>query len=53
MTRRSKNPALTSPVVDPEPGELEALEHGRRQTERGEYVLLRDLLDDLNANRQP
>ncbi len=38
------------PIVDPEPGELDALEHGRRQTERGEYVLLNDLLDDLDAD---
>ena len=41
------------PIVDPEPGELDALEYGRQQTERGEYVLLEDLLDDLDGNRHP
>jgi predicted transcriptional regulator len=41
------------PIVDPEPDELDALEHGRGQTERGEYILLEDLLDDLDGNRHP
>ncbi len=41
------------PIVDPEPGEFDSLECGRRQTERGEYVLLEDLLDDLDGNRHP
>jgi predicted transcriptional regulator len=45
-------PARRIPIVDPEPGELEALEYGRRQTERGEYVLLEDLLDGLDADRR-
>jgi|SRR5271169_3089962 len=40
------------PVVDPEPGELEALEHGRAQTAGGEYVVLEDLLNDLDADRR-
>ncbi len=38
------------PIVEPEPGELDALEHGRAQTARGEYVLLKDLLDDVDAD---
>jgi predicted transcriptional regulator len=41
------------PIVDPEPGELDALKYGRQQTERGEYILLEDLLDDLDGNRHP
>jgi predicted transcriptional regulator len=45
-------PMRRMPVVDPEPGELEALEHGRAQTAGGEYVLLEDLLDDLDADRR-
>jgi predicted transcriptional regulator len=49
----AEKPTRRIPVVDPEPGELAALEHGRRQTERGEYVLLKDLLDDLDADRHP
>jgi predicted transcriptional regulator len=40
------------PIVEPEPGELDALDHGRAQTARGEYVLLEDLLDDLDADRR-
>jgi predicted transcriptional regulator len=40
------------PIVAPEPGELDALEHGRAQTARGEYLLLEDLLDDLDADRR-
>ncbi len=46
-------PARKIPIVDPEPGEFDALEYGRQQTERGEYVLLEDLLDDLDGNRHP
>ena len=38
------------PIVDPEPDELDALERGRAQTARGEYVLLKDLLDDGDAD---
>jgi hypothetical protein len=50
MVRRSK---IRRRIVEPERGELADLEHGRRQTKRGEYVLLKDLLDDLEADRQP
>ena len=39
-------------VVDPEPDELEALEQGRAETARGEYVPLEDLLDELDSNRR-
>jgi predicted transcriptional regulator len=38
------------PIVELEPGELDALEHGRQQTARGEYVLLKDLLNDVDAD---
>jgi predicted transcriptional regulator len=38
------------PIVEPEPGELDALEHGRAQTARGEHVLFKDLLDDVDAD---
>ena len=41
------------PIVDPEPGELDALECGRRQTERGEYVLLKELLGGLDPGPSP
>ena len=44
------DPARRIPIVDPERGELDALEYGRQQTERGEYILLEDLLDDLDAD---
>jgi len=47
----AEKPARRIPIVNPEPGELDALEHGRGQTERGEYVLLEDLLNDLDADR--
>jgi predicted transcriptional regulator len=43
-------PIRRIPIVEPEPGELDALDHGRAQTARGEYVLLEDLLDDLDAD---
>jgi predicted transcriptional regulator len=45
-------PIRRIPIVEPEPGELDALDHGRAQTARGEYVLLEDLLDDLDADRR-
>jgi predicted transcriptional regulator len=48
----SSEPIRRIPVVEPEPGELEALEHGRAQTARGEYVLLEDLLGDLDTDRR-
>ena len=48
----SGEPARRIPIVDPEPGELEALAHGRAQTAQGEFILLEDLLDDLDANRR-
>jgi metal-responsive CopG/Arc/MetJ family transcriptional regulator len=41
----ASEPTRQIPIVDPEPGELEALEHGRVQTARGEYVLLQDLIE--------
>jgi predicted transcriptional regulator len=44
-------PTRQIPIVHPEPGDLEALDHGRAQTARGEYVLLKDLLNDLDADR--
>ena len=40
------------PVAEAEPGELEALEYGRAQTARGEYVLLEDLLNELESYRR-
>jgi predicted transcriptional regulator len=49
----ASGPARRIPIVDPEPGELDALEYGRRQTERGEYILLEDLLDGLDADHHP
>jgi predicted transcriptional regulator len=48
----SGEPRQQIPIADPEPGELEALQHGRAQTARGEYVLLEDLLGDLDTNRR-
>jgi ribbon-helix-helix CopG family protein len=45
-------PIRRIPIVEPEPGELGALDHRRKQTARGEYVLLEDLLDDLDADRR-
>lgn len=45
-------PTRRIPIVDPEPDEVNALERGRAQTARGEYVLLEDLLHDLDANRR-
>ena len=42
----SGEPRRQIPIVDPEPGELEALQHGRAQTAQGECVLLEDLLVD-------
>jgi len=41
------------PYVDPEPGELEALERGRQQTACGDYVALEHLHDELVRNRRP
>ncbi len=46
-------PARRIPIVDPEPGEFDALEYGRQQTERGEYVLLEDLLGGLDPGPSP
>jgi predicted transcriptional regulator len=46
----AREPIRQIPIVDPEPGELEALERGRVQTAHGEYVLLKDLLNDLDAD---
>jgi predicted transcriptional regulator len=46
----SGEPARRIPIADPEPGELDALEHGRTQTARGEFILLEDLLDDLHVD---
>jgi predicted transcriptional regulator len=43
-------PIRPLPIVEPEPGEQDALDHGRAQTARGEYVLLQDLLDDLDTD---
>jgi predicted transcriptional regulator len=40
------------PIAEPEAGELDALAHGRAQTAGGEYVLLKDVLDDLEAHRR-
>jgi metal-responsive CopG/Arc/MetJ family transcriptional regulator len=45
----ASEPMQQIPIMDPEPGELEAIERGRVQTARGEYVLLQDLLNDLDA----
>ena len=41
------------PIVDPEPGELDALEYGRQQTERGEFALLKELLGGLDPGPSP
>jgi predicted transcriptional regulator len=46
----ASTPGRRIPIVDPEPGELDSLAYGRQQAERGEYVLLEDLLDDLDAD---
>ncbi|MGA8495276.1 MAG: ribbon-helix-helix protein, CopG family [Xanthobacteraceae bacterium] len=46
-------PERKIPIVDPEPEELDALESGRQQTERGEYVLLKELLGGLDPGRSP
>jgi predicted transcriptional regulator len=35
------------PVVDPEPDEIEAIERGRAEFERGEFVRLEDLQNEL------
>jgi metal-responsive CopG/Arc/MetJ family transcriptional regulator len=48
----ASEPMRQIPIMDPEPGELEAIERGRVQTARGEYVLLEDLLNDLDADRR-
>ena len=42
---------LRIPVVDPEPGELEAAEQGRAAISRGEYVTLDDLLHEMGTRR--
>ena len=39
-------------VVDPEPGELEAIARGEAAIGRGEYVTLEELLDDLDTDRR-
>jgi predicted transcriptional regulator len=41
------------PIVDPEPGELEALEEGRQEHDRGEIVALEDRHDELVGNGRP
>ncbi len=46
-------PVRRIPIVDPEPGELDLLECGRRQTERGEFVLLKELLGGLDPGPSP
>src|SRR5207245_6027132 len=40
------------PVVDPEPGELEAIVQGEAAIARGEYVTLEELLHDLDIDRR-
>jgi|SRR6516164_2495441 len=48
----SSEPARRIPIADRDPRELDALEHGRAQTVRGEFMLLEDLLNDLDADRR-
>jgi len=43
----ASEPMRQIPIMDPEPGELEAIERGRVQTARGEYVLLEDLAKNI------
>jgi metal-responsive CopG/Arc/MetJ family transcriptional regulator len=40
------------PVVDPEPGEIEAIARGEEAIARGEYVTLGELLHELDADRR-
>ena len=40
------------PVVEPQPGELEAIARGQAAIARGEYVTLEELLDDLERDHR-
>ena len=40
------------PVVDPEPGEIEAIARGEEAIARGELVTLAELLHELEADRR-
>ena len=40
------------PIVDPEPGELEAIARGEAAIAHGEYVTLEELLHDLDIDRR-
>ena len=40
------------PLVDPDPGELEAIAQGEAAIARGEYVTLEELLHDLDIGRR-